>query len=95
MFFNKDKQVWLDMKKDREELRPARVVHRITELIMEAESGKSDSMEVEKFLNGKYVKVGDNRAGFTAKPFRIWTQWGCNRYSQEFREMAKAYAEDE
>jgi len=93
--YHGDKPVWLDAKKTREELRPARVVHRITELIQEAESGKPDPMHVEKFLNGKYVKVGDERAGFTCRGAWMWTQWARNRYEQEFRDMAKAYAEDE
>ena len=79
----------------REEFRPARVVHRIAELITEAESGKEDPMHVEKRLNGKYVLVDNNKAGFTAKGVWIWTAWAKHRYTEDFREMAKAYAEDD
>ena len=93
--FTNDKPVWLDVRKDREELRPARVVHRITDLITEAESGRSDKMPVEKFLNGKYVKVGTERAGYTNKGSWVWTSFANGRYNQEFRDMAKAFAEDE
>jgi len=93
--FTNDKPVWLDVRKDFEELRPARIVHRITDLITEAESGRSDKLPVEKFLNGKYVKVGTDRAGYTCKGSWVWTSFATGRYDQEFRDMAKAFAEDE
>ena len=90
---------WLDVKKDKEEMRPARVVHRVTELIEEAESGRSDKLVVEKVMNGKKVLVGpqdsQHIAGYSNKGVWMWTQWSRNRYSDEFLEMAKAYAEDD
>ena len=76
-------------------MRPARVVHRIAELITEAESGRSDALPVDRKLNAKYVLVGTERAGYSAKANWVWTQWACNRYTQEFRDMSKAFAEDE
>jgi hypothetical protein len=91
--------VWLNVEKDREELRPARVVHRITDLIQEAESGRSDAFEVEKAMNGKKVLVGpkgsQHMAGYSNKGVWMWTQFSRTRYNQEFLDMAKAYAEDD
>jgi len=91
--------VWLNVKKDREEMRPARVVHRVTDLIEEAESGREDKLEVEKVMNGKKVLVGpkgsQHIAGYSNKGVWIWTQWSRSRYTEEFLEMAKAYAEDD
>jgi len=91
--------VWLNVKKDREEMRPARVVHRVTDLIEEAESGRSDGLEVEKKMNGKKVLLGpqgnQHIAGYSNKGVWMWTQWSRNRYTQEFLEMAKAFAEDD
>ena len=93
--FVSGKVVWLDVKKDREEMRPARVVHRITELIEEAESARDDRLPVEKVLNGKFVKLGPQRAGYVSKGNWVWTALAVSRYPQEFRDMATAYAEDD
>jgi len=93
--YREGKTVWLDVKKDREELRPARIVHRISDLISEAESGREDKLPVDKVLNGKYVKVGDDKAGYCAKGLWVWTTFSTSRYTQEFRDMAKAFAEDD
>jgi hypothetical protein len=91
--------VWLNVKKDREEMRPARVVHRITDLMEEAESGREDRLEVEKVMNGKKVLLGPQGsqriAGYSNKGVWVWTQFSRTRYNQEFLDMAKAYAEDD
>ena len=89
------KCVWLDVKKGREELRPARLVHRISELIEEAESARPDKMPVGKVMNGKYVKVGEQKVGYSCKASWIWTRFGQERYGKDFCDMAKAYSEDD
>ena len=72
--FGEDEFAWLDVKKDRAELRPGRIVHRMAEILIEIESAKEDQLGIEKFLNGKYIKVGTNRVGFTYKGEWQWTK---------------------
>ena len=54
-----------------------------------------DKLPVEKVMNGKFVKMGGERVGFVCKFVWTWTRFGENRYPQDFRELAMAYAEDE
>ena len=71
-------------------------MHRITELLEEAESSMPDKQSVEKRLNGKDVLIGGtHKAGYTCKGSWVWTSFSVERYPQDFRDMAKAYAEDD
>ena len=91
-----DRVVWLDVKKSREELRPARIVHRMTEMIQEFESAEQNPLKVEKKLNGKYVEVGDHkRVGQVRKGSWVWLPFALERYETDQLEFAKTYAEEE
>ena len=89
------KWVWLDAKKENYELRPARLVHRVCDMLLDFESQREDPLEVEKVMNGKFVKVGGHRAGFTLHSQWKWTGYAVKRYSAEQLEMAKGYADEE
>ena len=93
--FSGERVVWLDTKRERSERRPARIVHRMEEILTDVEAAMPEPMAVEKFLNGKYVKTGGKRAGYTLKGEWIWTQHAMTRYCEETRNMANAYAEAE
>jgi hypothetical protein len=92
--------VWLDAKKERAEgtrpeLRPARLVHRVHETLVDLESSRPSPLEVEKILNGKLVKVGGSRVGFSLHSTWKWTAYAIARYSSEDLDMCKAYAEQD
>eukprot|EP00973_Karenia_brevis_P088935 12334870-Karenia_brevis.AAC.1 len=53
--------VWLDRAKTRQELRPARLIHRIGDYLADVECEKNSSLNVEKIMNGKYIKVGGQK----------------------------------
>lgn len=87
------RSVWLEAKKERAELRPSRIVHRMEDILTDIEQGRPDTVEIEKVMNGKYIKVGGRRAGYIYKGEWKWTAWATERYNEETRDMAKAYAE--
>ena len=90
-----DKQVWLDVAKTHAELRPNRVIHRMGDMLGEAEAARQDKLPVDKKLGGKYINVGDDKVGYTLKGNWVWSEWAISRYSESFRDAAKAYAEDD
>ena len=87
-----DKAVWLDVKKS---LKPARVVHRVAEMLSEAEAVRENKMTVQKIMTTKHVQVGADKAGFVCGTMWIWTSFARARYTQDFLDMAKTYAESE
>ena len=93
--FVDNKFVWLDAKKERRELRPSRLVHRIADVLDDLEHSRPDTQPVEKILNGKFVKVAGQRAGFSYHGAWKWTHFATQRYTAEQLDMARAYAEDE
>ena len=50
-----DKPVWLDFKKDN---KPARLVHRVHDVLQSYENKKQDKLVLEKDVPGKKVKRG-------------------------------------
>lgn len=59
--------VWLDVRKSREELRPARLIHRATEILTEIEARSHHAKQVFKHIVSKCISVGDYKAFFTLK----------------------------
>ena len=90
-----DRHVWLDVKKSRAELRPARIVHRVTEAVEEMESSQPSPQKVEKKLNGKTVVVGTEKVGHVRNGSWQWLAFARARYTPEQLEVAKSYAEEE
>ena len=91
-----DRTVWLDVKKSTAELRPARIVHRMAEIMEEIEAAEDPPLEVTKKLNGKYVEVGvKKRIGQVRNGSWVWLPFAMTRYQPDQLEFAKAYAEEE
>ena len=84
----------MDVKKTTEELRPARIVHRVAEFLEEMESSQSSPLPIEKKLNGKYVMIGDKRAGYVCAGAWQWCAFAKGRYSLEQLDSAEGYAEE-
>ena len=57
--------MWLDAKKERSELRPARLVHRAAECLEDVEASREDKAPIVQDLIGKVIKVGGSRVGFS------------------------------
>lgn len=93
--YTDERIVWMDAKKERHELRPARLVHRVFEAIQDLESTREDKMEAEKIMNGKFIKVGGTRAGYSFNSTWKWTAFAVARYTAEQLDVAKAYAEED
>ena len=64
-------------------------------MITEAEAARADTLPLEKKVNGKLVRVGQNRVGWTLNGTWMWSEWATARYTREFLDMARAYAEDQ
>ena len=93
-------KVWLDAGKTRDEtrdeLRPALLTHRCTDILEDLEREKgAEGRKVTKDLRGKNVKVGDpgTRAGYSLYGKWRWTFFATSRYSEEELEMATAFIE--
>jgi hypothetical protein len=93
--FDVGKPCWLDAKKERAELRPARIIHRIAQVLQELENGRDDKGEVKKDTIGKIVSVGGHRACFTLHGSLKWSAWSVARYPQSELEWAQAFAESD
>jgi hypothetical protein len=93
--FDAGKPSWLDAKKERAELKPARVIHRIAEVLQEFENNRDDKGEVKKDTIGKTVSVSGHRACFTLNGSLKWSAWAVARYPQSELEWAQAFAESD
>ena len=93
--YNDGHYVWLDVKKTREEMRPARIVHRMAEFLGEVETQQSEKLPIKKVLNGKYIEVGDKRVGRVMNGAWHWDAFAKARYSKEQLVSAKGFAEEE
>ena len=59
------RKIWLDAKKTRKELKPARVVARAFEVLQELEEGRPDKVSLTLLMKGKVVKHPHGRVGYT------------------------------
>eukprot|EP00973_Karenia_brevis_P005532 753406-Karenia_brevis.AAC.1 len=90
----KNNVVWLDRAKTRQELRPARLIHRMGDYLADVEREKNSSLHVEKIVNRKYIKVGGQKMCYSLRGAINWTSHAKTRYSDEEREIGAAYAEE-
>jgi hypothetical protein len=88
-----DKVVWLDAKKERSEMRAARVIHRIAKVLEETERLREDTLAVTKHVGGKYVTVNGQRACFTLHGSVKWTAWATARYPKPDLDWMQGFAE--
>jgi hypothetical protein len=91
--FVQDRTVWLSPKRSLAETQQAKMVHRIAETLSDIEAIREDPLDVVKSLREKIVRVGTHRVAFIADRKVRWTAWAVQRYAEEDRDMAKAYAE--
>ena len=65
--FTQGRFVYLGRKKEKSEMRARNIVIRIGVSLEELETKKEEPAKVGVFRNGKFVKVGGNRVGYTYK----------------------------
>ena len=65
------------------------------EFLEDVEASREAPGKVEVFRNGKFVKVGGTRVGFTYKGSWKWTDYGVKRYAPDILQSAQEYAEGE
>ena len=94
-FESNGRKIWLDAAKTRAELRPARLIHRAFTAISDQEKDKTDTMDVEKNLKGKQVKVGQEVAAYTLNSELKWTTFARQRYGEETCDVLRAWVESE
>ena len=88
------KNVWLDAKKSRAEMKPARLVHRIAQVLQDFEDSRPDKQVLEKNMIGKNVKIPAGQLGWSRAGAWIWTNLAKTRYTTEQLDIAKSYAEE-
>ena len=89
-----DKNIWLDAKKSRTEMKPARLVHRIAQVLQDFEDGRADKQQIEKNMIGKNVRNASGQLGWSRAGIWIWTAVAKARYTVEQLDIAKSYAEE-
>ena len=89
-----DKNIWLDAKKSRTEMKPARLVHRIAQVLTDFEEARADKQPVEKNMVGKNVRNASGQLGWSRSGVWIWTAVAKARYTVEQLDIAKSYAEE-
>ena len=89
-----DKNIWLDAKKSRTEMKPARLVHRIAQVLTDFEDARADKQPVEKNMIGKNVRNASGQLGWSRAGIWIWTAVAKARYTVEQLDIAKSYAEE-
>eukprot|EP00973_Karenia_brevis_P000502 70737-Karenia_brevis.AAC.1 len=82
-----DAPVWLDRAKSREELKPARLVHRLHEYVSDVVKAWPGGGNGTKHMNGKYVNLNGARIAFSCKGRVIWTATGMSKFSEEERQI--------
>ena len=90
------KYVWLDLAKSREEMLPARTVHRLHDVLQnQIEPQLQTPIELKKVLNGKQIKTKDDvLVAWTIKGEIQWSVFAKGRYDATQRQLAAAHAED-
>lgn len=87
--------MWLDKKKSKEQLKPARAIHKTAECIEDLEHQRADGYAVHKDLAKRTVSVGACRAFWHGDGRIHATVWASLRYTPEELEMALAYGNSE
>lgn len=91
--YEEGRNVWLDIQKSRDQLRPSRMTHRACEVFEDFERSRPDAMTVEKLLASKTTKVGGNRVAFVLDNTIRFTIWAMTRYSNEQLDIVRGYCD--
>lgn len=93
--FMAGRQVWLDHKKTREQLRPARTIHRGAECLEDLERSRPDGSVVYKDLARRTLSVAGSKAFWFCNGSLRATVWGAMRYTADEIDMITEYANTE
>ena len=91
-------KAWLDAKKERSELRPARMCHRLHDVlghVEEKRGGDHQPAELDKNMMQKTISANKTRVALIIKGSVMWTEAGKRWYSAEGMALATSYAEDD
>lgn len=77
--FEEGRPVWIDHKKTREQLRPARTIHRGAECLEDLERSRPDAAKVVKDLARRQLLVNGSKAFWLCEGFLRPTVWATMR----------------
>jgi hypothetical protein len=89
------KPIWLDAQRTRDEMRPARIVHRIFDGLENLERPRTDKIVLTKNMPGKLIESPSGRMGWTQQGNWVWSQIARQRYHAEDLDAIKAYGEQQ
>ena len=89
------KPAWLDAKRTSQENKPARLVHRVCEVLQTYEDRKPDRVILDKQMPGKKVLRSGVPVGSSLYGRWRWEAAGLNRYTDEERKHAEEWAAQE
>lgn len=87
-----NKPAWLDAKKTKQELRPARMVHRACEVLQSYEDSKIHKAVLSKNMIDKKVLRNGVAVGASRYGKWMWTEEGAQHYTEEQRKHAEDWA---
>ena len=87
-----DKPAWLDAKKTKMELRPARMVHRACEVLQSFEDSKPDKVILTKNMVDKKILRSGVAIGASRYGKWVWTSAAEQLYTNEQRKHAEEWA---
>lgn len=88
-----EKAAWLGRKKTREEMRPARGIHRAAEYLDQVELDKAYPQSVVQNVGSRIIEVGTTRAFYTIKGELKPTVYASLRYTSDELKATKEFAE--
>ena len=90
------KLVWLDARKTRLELKPARIIHRAAQMLADFEGAlaPASQLEITKMMAAKYLCNNNGRILYTLRGKIFWAPEGVARYTAEQRDIVAGFAEE-
>ena len=90
------KLIWLDARKTRLEMKPARVIHRAAQMLTDFEANRVQGGEllVNKNMAAKFLFNNNGRILYTLKGKLLWAPEGLARYDAEQRNIVEGFAEE-
>ena len=90
------KLVWLDARKTRLEMKPARVIHRAAQMLSDFEGNRVQGGEllVNKNMAAKFLFNTNGRILYTLRGKVLWAPEGLARYDAEQRNIVEGFAEE-
>ena len=89
-----DRVVWLDAKRDRSEMRPARLTHRAFEALQDLGAERIGDKPFVKNIKGKFITLSGRRIGFSLRGDWKWTPEAVEFFGRDILDIVTSYAED-